>query len=231
MFVPFLHAHKNAAFEDVLMCCTCLSAPLSGREHHMRAQGSMRPQKRPSLLIAAFHADAWLQALRSFLQDVRAGLFAPVLGPAPTRLRTRYLDLHRMNAAQARAAVLEAVHLRLQELPGAEVEEMRAALLAEEMRLAGEDKARLDATSNGRTADSQPMTPEDAAVGSGGASGGGLTLVVGRGLNTPNRSKDIDRNALKLAVLDLCHSLQVCSSLICPEYRHVLSHVVYCVLR
>ena len=87
------------------------------------------PQQRP-LVAAAVNATAALHWLRRGLNNAAAGLFAPVLGPAPARLRTRPLDLHRMNRAQARAAVLEAVHRAVEALPGADVAEARAALLA-----------------------------------------------------------------------------------------------------
>lgn len=177
----------------------------------VQESGATPSHMRPTLLIAAFEATSWLQGLRRIFQDARAGLVAPVLGPAPARLRTRHVDLHRMNPAQARAAVLEAVHVRLQELPGAEVEEARAALLADEMQLAKErnvsglhamDVSEKDA--GGKAGKSKERT-----ASSSGSAEGGLTLVVGRGLNTPNRAAGIDRNALKLAVLDLCEALQV----------------------
>lgn len=199
----------------------------------LHAQDGAAASKPSGLLLAAFRVESWLHWLRYGVPDA-ALLPVAATGAAAWALPCM-LDVHRMTRAQARASCLDAVHNVAANLPAAEVAARRAAIVdgaprrrryvcvhyytsqgaykrvykrapldAEEMSLTG------TSTVSPRPRDTSVnklATVDPGALRS--CSHTGLVLIVGRGLHSRDPDAVRDRNALRLEVLDLCHTLQV----------------------
>ena len=96
-------------------------------------QGGEPAAKPSALLLAAFRAESWLHWLR---YGAPAGGAPPVATQAahPPALPL-IMDVHRLSRAQARAAVLAALHDAAAQLPPAEVAAHRAATVEGAPRL------------------------------------------------------------------------------------------------
>jgi uncharacterized protein YqcC (DUF446 family) len=87
-------------------------------------------QKPSPILVTAFQLDSWLQWLLQGVTGAGGGAIISQQRTNAARSGQNFVEVHRMNGAQARAAVLSALHRLIVNLPKEEVEAFRASFIA-----------------------------------------------------------------------------------------------------